>query len=435
MPPPSFPTLTDGNDTLTLSLSHFLENQTGSGQVSATPVSGPLKRKRPPSLEIPNVLQEIRVDTKVALRDWGPEDDVVCFSGSGVGVLSAKGRKKFMEDAHKIISSCFRGIKGFFGVYDGHGGRKAVEFVADNLHANIFQMLENCEDNSGREEAVKAGYLKTDEDFLKQGLSSGVCCVTVLIEGNEIVVSNLGDCRAVLCRSGVAEALTKDHRAGQEDERKRIENKGGYVEIHRGAWRVHGVLSVSRSIGDAHLKDWVVGEPDTKTLCLTPDMEYLILASDGLWEEVGNQEAVDIVTRSCLAKKKLAPIHGDSDKNSDGFGLSSTCPSILQKVPPVKRKKKLGFSTSRKKLSSRKASENRFACENEIPPLKTRKISFEMDLNVQSPNPEHRRSYGKRQASDGLLAACNELVELAVTRGSLDDITVMIIDLNHFKSH
>lgn len=58
------------------------------------------------------------------------------------------------------------------------------------------------------------------------------------------------------------------------------------MEYHRGAWRVHGVLSVSRSIGDAHLKDWVLAEPDTKILRLTPEMEFLVLASDGLWEEV-----------------------------------------------------------------------------------------------------------------------------------------------------
>lgn len=40
-----------------------------------------------------------------------------------------------------------------------------------------------------------------------------------------MVVSNLGDCRAVLCRGGVAEPLTKDHRAEMEEERKRIEDK------------------------------------------------------------------------------------------------------------------------------------------------------------------------------------------------------------------
>ena len=58
-----------------------------------------------------------------------------------------------------------------------------------------------------------------------QDIVSGTCCVTALIEGEDIVVSNLGDCRAVLGRRGVAEALTTDHTAEQEDERKRIENK------------------------------------------------------------------------------------------------------------------------------------------------------------------------------------------------------------------
>lgn len=58
-----------------------------------------------------------------------------------------------------------------------------------------------------------------------QGLGSGTCCVTALIEEKELVISNVGDCRAVLCRGGVAEALTKDHRASHADERKRIENK------------------------------------------------------------------------------------------------------------------------------------------------------------------------------------------------------------------
>lgn len=56
--------------------------------------------------------------------------------------------------------------------------------------------------------------------------------------------------------------------------------------MHCGAWRVHGVLSVSRSIGDAHLKLWVVAEPETRILRLTPDMDFLVLASDGLWQEV-----------------------------------------------------------------------------------------------------------------------------------------------------
>lgn len=62
--------------------------------------------------------------------------------------------------------------------------------------------------------------------------------------------------------------------------------QGGYVEYHRGAWRVHGILAVSRSIGNAHLKNWVLAEPDTKILNFSSDMEFLVLASDGFWDEV-----------------------------------------------------------------------------------------------------------------------------------------------------
>lgn len=53
-------------------------------------------------------------------------------------------------------------------MYDGHGGSKAAEFVAENLHLRIFDMLEKNSENKEKEAACKKGYLKTDEDFLKQ---------------------------------------------------------------------------------------------------------------------------------------------------------------------------------------------------------------------------------------------------------------------------
>lgn len=53
-----------------------------------------------------------------------------------------------------------------------------------------------------------------------------------------------------------------------------------------GTWRVQGVLAVSRGIGDIHLKEWIIAEPDVKKLQITPDCEFLILASDGLWDAV-----------------------------------------------------------------------------------------------------------------------------------------------------
>ncbi|KAJ9169458.1 hypothetical protein P3X46_017654 [Hevea brasiliensis] len=407
-------------------------------ELPSTPVvSCSLKRKRPPKIEIPNVLQEIQAD-KLKYKDLTPRNDPICFSGIGVGVSAIKGNKKFMEDTHKIVSSLNdTSNKGFFGVYDGHGGKKAAEFVAENLHTNILEMMVNGIGNVSKEEAVKAGYLKTDQEFLKQGVVSGACCVTALIEGQEVVVSNLGDCRAVLCRGGMAEALTKDHRAEQEDERKRIENKGGYVEIHRGAWRVHGVLSVSRSIGDAHLKDWVLAEPDTMILQLTSDMEFLVLASDGLWEEVGNQEAVDTVISLCKPEKKLGST-GDIQKDDDVyFGCVNVSPSSkLRRVSLVKHQKESKQSpTNKQTVGTLKDIQDDFKCENESPPSKSRRISLFKRINTKIDSPNKENGVHKRGPASmgGLVAACKELVNLAVKRGSLDDITVMVIDLNHFK--
>ncbi|KAM6562315.1 hypothetical protein CsatB_022313 [Cannabis sativa] len=324
-----------------------------------------------------------------------PRNDGVSFGEVGVGVFSRKGKKKFMEDTHKI-ASCLQdnpNKRFFFGVYDGHGGKKAAEFVAENLHNNVLEMMKNCDD---KEEGVKAGYLKTDQDFLKQDICSGACCVTAVIEeGDEVIVSNVGDCRAVLCRGGVAEALTKDHTVEKEEERNRIEAKGGYVEIHRGAWRVHGV---------------------------------------------GNQEAIDTVKQSlCSVEKKLGPSSGDYLKENDysEYGLVNVSPSSkLRRVSLVKQAKKglmITKSPSYKKTSNnnglnlKNQSEHDFIVnESESPPSKSRRISLAKRVNTKMDSPT-------KLSSKELVAACKELVNLAVNKGSLDDITVMIIDLNQFR--
>ncbi|KAM1999253.1 hypothetical protein FF2_006372 [Malus domestica] len=79
-------------------------------------------------IEILNVLQEIKTEK---LRDFTQQNGVVCFSGIGVGVFASKGKKKFMEDSHKIFS-CLqdqKSKKAFFGMYDGHGGKRAAHIV------------------------------------------------------------------------------------------------------------------------------------------------------------------------------------------------------------------------------------------------------------------------------------------------------------------
>ncbi|KAI5381512.1 hypothetical protein KIW84_UN0202 [Lathyrus oleraceus] len=116
----------------------------------------------------------------------------------------------------------------FFGVFDGHGGAKAAEFAANNLEKNILDEVIMSEEQDV-EEAVKRGYLNTDSEFMKQDPHGGSCCVTALIRNGNLVVSNAGDCRAVISRGGVAEALTSDHRPSREDERERIETSVNFL--------------------------------------------------------------------------------------------------------------------------------------------------------------------------------------------------------------
>ncbi|CAM8919933.1 unnamed protein product [Rhodiola kirilowii] len=260
-----------------------------------------LKRKRPLKIDIP-----VESLSFAAVPPWKEEDrlDEVVEEGDGYAVYCKRGRRSSMEDRFSaVVEDRGKSKQGFFGVFDGHGGAKAAEFAASNLRKNILAAAGNKGENE-IEEAVKDGYMTTDVEFLKEDVSGGTCCVTAIIRNGDLVVSNAGDCRAVMSRRGVAEALTSDHKPSREDERNRIESLGGYVDLCRGVWRIQGSLAVSRGIGDGSLKQWVLSEPETRVLKIRPDCEFLILASDGLWDKVDNQEAVDIVKQSIAENEK-----------------------------------------------------------------------------------------------------------------------------------
>ncbi|TMW60056.1 hypothetical protein Poli38472_000098 [Pythium oligandrum] len=118
-----------------------------------------------------------------------------------------------------------------------------------------------------------------------------------------LYVANSGDCRAVLCTShGLAVDLTKDHKASLDSERERIEASGGFV--HNG--RLDGVLALSRGFGDlAHKHEGhLIVTPDVYEHVVSPDDEFVLLASDGLFDVLTSQQAVNFVYRKLRA-------HGD----------------------------------------------------------------------------------------------------------------------------
>ncbi|XVE99791.1 hypothetical protein REPUB_Repub03eG0231400 [Reevesia pubescens] len=264
---------------------------------SATSV---VKRKRPMRIEIPSPMA---VNLGFAAETPRGEEEVQ-VEGGAYSVYCKRGRRGKMEDRYSAVID-FNGDskQAFFGVYDGHGGSKAAEFTAKNLDKKVLAEVSK-RSGDAIEDVIREAYLTTDMDFLKEDVGGGTCCVTAMIHKGNLVVSNAGDCRAVLSRNGVAEALTSDHQPSRQDERDRVEALGGFVDCCHGVWRIQDSLAVSRAIGDKHVKQWVIAEPETKMLKIKPECEFLILASDGLWNKVTNQEAVDLVRPFCVSVDK-----------------------------------------------------------------------------------------------------------------------------------
>ncbi|CAH9107889.1 unnamed protein product [Cuscuta epithymum] len=212
------------------------------------------------------------------------------------GYASCSGKRSSMEDFYDTRIDGIDGeVIGLFGVFDGHGGARAAEYVKQNLFSNLIKHPNFISDTKS---AIADAYSHTDSEFLKsensQNKDAGSTASTAILVGDRLLVANVGDSRAVICRGGHAIAVSRDHKPDQKDERQRIEEAGGFV-MWAGTWRVGGVLAVSRAFGDRLLKQYVVADPEIKEERVDSSLEFLILASDGLWDVVTNEEAVSMV--------------------------------------------------------------------------------------------------------------------------------------------
>lgn len=229
------------------------------------------------------------------------------------GEWSDIGGRPNMEDTHICISDLTRkyGYKSlrdeaisFYGVFDGHGGKGAAQFVRDHLPRVI---VEDPDFPLELEKVVTRSFVETDVAFarscsLESGLSSGTTALTAMIFGRSLLVANAGDCRAVLSRRGIAIEMSKDHRPGCTKEKIRIESLGGFIDDGY----LNGELGVTRALGDWHLEGMkcrgerlgpLSAEPEVKLVTLTKEDEFLIIGSDGIWDVFSSQNSVDFARR------------------------------------------------------------------------------------------------------------------------------------------
>lgn len=226
-----------------------------------------------------------------------------------------------MEDAVFVDGPCVSGSCAFYGVFDGHGGRAAADFVSKRLVPAIRALAKKSSNGNGDgvtggggldvdyiAASLKTAYTQTDFEFKQSATteeaSSGTTALVVFVCGDALLVANAGDCRAVLSHVGKAVDLTVDQKPSLASETARIQQAGGFVEDGY----VNGHLGVSRAFGNFHVVGLKgVGEnAERGPLVVTPEItrrtlvngdEFLLIACDGLWDVFSSSNAVDFCRR------------------------------------------------------------------------------------------------------------------------------------------
>ncbi|PPD94317.1 hypothetical protein GOBAR_DD08645 [Gossypium barbadense] len=295
---------------------------------------------RPPALADPPQLPPLQPPQSDAMIS--SRDPHALFSGGGISFLtgsraakfsygysSFKGKRPSMEDFYETrISEVDGQMVAFFGVFDGHGGSRTAEYLKNNLFKNLSTHPDFIKDTKtaiGMKLAKFSHHcmMRSSMILLLKHLNklmlitsmkrkaskkdAGSTASTAVLLGDRLLVANVGDSRVVASRAGSAVPLSIDHKPDRSDERLRIEDAGGFI-IWAGTWRVGGILAVSRAFGDKLLKPYVVAEPEIQVEEEIDGVDFIIIASDGLWNVLSNEDAVALVqhiTDAEAAARKL----------------------------------------------------------------------------------------------------------------------------------
>ncbi|XP_072050793.1 protein phosphatase Mn(2+)-dependent 1K-like isoform X2 [Amphiura filiformis] len=230
-----------------------------------------------------------------------------------VGTASLQGRRSVNED--RIIIQELQPNLLLFGLFDGHAGALAADFTVEHLcdliqteikgEHDLQKVLSKAFVEVNKMLAWHVAELK-DPKIANTGTTATVC---LLRNGNELVVANVGDSRALVCRKAKAVRLSCDHEPEYNTQEKaRIKRCGGIISWNSlGKPLVNGVLTMTRSIGDLPLKKFgVTAEPETRSLEIKHTKDgFLVMVTDGVHFVMNDQEICDSVI-SCHSPQEAA---------------------------------------------------------------------------------------------------------------------------------
>ncbi|CAL8350363.1 unnamed protein product [Arctogadus glacialis] len=246
-----------------------------------------------------------------------------CGRGTSYAVASMQGWRSSMEDAHTCLPALKAPLAAwsYYAVFDGHAGSSVAQYCSRNLLDHILASgaLREEEDPEEVKEGVGSAFLALDSHMHQltrrdDWERSGSTAAAILVSPRHLYFINCGDSRTLLCRDGAVAFYTEDHKPCNPRERERIQNAGGSVTLQR----VNGSLAVSRALGDFTFKE-VAWRPQTEQL-VSPEPEvyemersadrdeFLILACDGVWDAIGNEELCAFVRSRLLVCEDLREI-------------------------------------------------------------------------------------------------------------------------------
>ena len=217
-----------------------------------------------------------------------------------------------MQDMSKIIDSFANDpSKQLFCLYDGHGSGDVAKFAKERFPDILAAQLSKPKNNQ-TEKALTNAFTKLDEEIKKEvssenaGSTACICYVTIESNKKVLYTANVGDTRAVLLTKSGVKRLSYDHKCSDVVEEQRVKNSGGM--IFNG--RVYGQLILSRALGDHSLKKFgVISKPHINKHFINESDLYVIIASDGVWDVIKDEDLVNIFSNNCtLDTNQLASL-------------------------------------------------------------------------------------------------------------------------------
>lgn len=238
------------------------------------------------------------------------------------GYCDIQGRRRTIEDFHAVQ---LHPDHHFFGVFDGHTGNLAAKYVASVIYGILQSRFANLSAESkyvstwkadaakkmtGIFEEIHRNFLEA-VSFAPVGVmdQSGTTATIIYLNDHVVLIASVGDSRAIMSSKDERGKLsfvqlTDNHVASNPIERELVIGRGGTVtKSPNGVDRVNGQLVITRSIGDSNLSKYLSRVPSVVAMTREElndscglERCFVVLASDGLWDVMCNQEVVDMVS-------------------------------------------------------------------------------------------------------------------------------------------